>query len=324
MACDGVAEAAAAGLDPATSRRWSATVAEDLAGGVDVTSAATVPEQQRATATSSPERPGWSPGCRCAEVVSTSSPAATRPWRWLRADGDAGRARRRAADASSGPTRDLLTAERTALNLLCHLSGIATATPAWVDALAGHRRPGARHPQDDAGAARAGEVRRALRRRRQPPDGAVGRGAGQGQPRRRGRRGGARRSRPSAPMWPGPARRGRGRHPRPARRGARRRRRPGPAGQLLAGPDCARPYAELARRPRPGWRRRGGLTLDRRPQRSRRPASTTSPSARSPTLPRCSTSALDLRPIEPIRGGPDDAARHRRRQHQHRARALRR
>jgi len=31
----------------------------------------------------------------------------------------------------------LLTAERTALNLLCHLSGIATATRRWVDAVDG-------------------------------------------------------------------------------------------------------------------------------------------------------------------------------------------
>ncbi|WP_067829397.1 carboxylating nicotinate-nucleotide diphosphorylase [Nocardia inohanensis] len=35
------------------------------------------------------------------------------------------------------PTRELLTAERTLLNLVCHLSGIATATSAWVDAVAG-------------------------------------------------------------------------------------------------------------------------------------------------------------------------------------------
>jgi nicotinate-nucleotide pyrophosphorylase (carboxylating) len=35
------------------------------------------------------------------------------------------------------PVRALLTAERTALNLLCHLSGVATATAAWVDAVAG-------------------------------------------------------------------------------------------------------------------------------------------------------------------------------------------
>jgi nicotinate-nucleotide pyrophosphorylase (carboxylating) len=37
----------------------------------------------------------------------------------------------------SGPIRDLLTAERTALNLLGHLSGVATATRAWVDAVEG-------------------------------------------------------------------------------------------------------------------------------------------------------------------------------------------
>jgi nicotinate-nucleotide pyrophosphorylase (carboxylating) len=34
-------------------------------------------------------------------------------------------------------TRGLLTAERTMLNLVCHLSGIATATAAWVDAVDG-------------------------------------------------------------------------------------------------------------------------------------------------------------------------------------------
>ncbi|NHC25014.1 carboxylating nicotinate-nucleotide diphosphorylase [Nocardioides sp. IC4_145] len=37
----------------------------------------------------------------------------------------------------AGPTRGLLTAERTALNYASHLSGVATATAAWVDALEG-------------------------------------------------------------------------------------------------------------------------------------------------------------------------------------------
>ena len=36
-----------------------------------------------------------------------------------------------------GPARALLTAERSALNLLCHLSGVATLTRTWVDAVAG-------------------------------------------------------------------------------------------------------------------------------------------------------------------------------------------
>jgi len=37
----------------------------------------------------------------------------------------------------SGPVRDLLTAERTALNLLGRMSGVATLTRQWVDAIAG-------------------------------------------------------------------------------------------------------------------------------------------------------------------------------------------
>ena len=37
----------------------------------------------------------------------------------------------------AGPVRDILTAERTALNLLGHLSGVATFTRRWVDAVAG-------------------------------------------------------------------------------------------------------------------------------------------------------------------------------------------
>ena len=37
--------------------------------------------------------------------------------------------------SAQGPTRDLLTAERTALNLLTHLSGIATATQRWAQVL---------------------------------------------------------------------------------------------------------------------------------------------------------------------------------------------
>jgi nicotinate-nucleotide pyrophosphorylase (carboxylating) len=38
-----------------------------------------------------------------------------------------------------GPARGILTAERVALNFLCHLSGIATATAAVVEAVRGHR-----------------------------------------------------------------------------------------------------------------------------------------------------------------------------------------
>jgi nicotinate-nucleotide pyrophosphorylase (carboxylating) len=42
-----------------------------------------------------------------------------------------------AALVVEAPTQGLLTAERTMLNLVCHLSGIATTTAAWVDAVKG-------------------------------------------------------------------------------------------------------------------------------------------------------------------------------------------
>ena len=98
----------------------------------------------------------------------------------------------------SGPTRGLLTAERTALNYASHLSGVATATATWVDALEGTRArvldtrktlPGYRALQKYA--VRCG--------RGQPPVQPRGHGDGQGQPRdRRGRRRLGVRRRPAA------------------------------------------------------------------------------------------------------------------------------
>jgi nicotinate-nucleotide pyrophosphorylase (carboxylating) len=60
----------------------------------------------------------------------------------------AGRTERKAKDGErvragdvlmsvEGPARALLTAERTALNLLTHLSGVATLTARWVEAISG-------------------------------------------------------------------------------------------------------------------------------------------------------------------------------------------
>jgi nicotinate-nucleotide pyrophosphorylase (carboxylating) len=54
-------------------------------------------------------------------------------WRSLAADGEVCRPGQRLATVE-GPARALLAAERTALNLLQHLSGIATLTRAFVDA----------------------------------------------------------------------------------------------------------------------------------------------------------------------------------------------
>ena len=60
---------------------------------------------------------------------------------------------------SKAPPAPILTGERTALNILGRLSGIATLTRRYVDAIEGTGRRDPRHAQDDARAARAGEVR---------------------------------------------------------------------------------------------------------------------------------------------------------------------
>ena len=80
-----------------------------------------------------------------------------------------------------GAAGAMLTAERTALNFLQRLSGIATLTRRFVDA-AGGAHHHARHAEDDADAARAREVRGARGRRHEPPRRAGRRDPDQGQP----------------------------------------------------------------------------------------------------------------------------------------------
>ena len=127
----------AAGLDAASVEALvRATVTEDLGGGVDVTSAATVPAEQRSTMDLVTRGTGVVAGIPVAaavfDVVSDGDAVVT----VVSDDG----ARVEPGDVlltATGRTRDLLTAERTALNLLCHLSGVATATALWADALEG-------------------------------------------------------------------------------------------------------------------------------------------------------------------------------------------
>lgn len=129
---------AASGLDPdAVERLVTSAVAEDLAGGIDVTSVATIPADQRCVATFGARAEGVVAGLDVAvaviEVVCGPEHVDVEP---LAADGDrvdSGQAVLRV----TAPTRHLLTAERSALNLLCHLSGVATLTRRWADALAG-------------------------------------------------------------------------------------------------------------------------------------------------------------------------------------------
>ncbi|ATE56664.1 carboxylating nicotinate-nucleotide diphosphorylase [Actinosynnema pretiosum] len=125
------------GLDLDDARAVITTaLAEDLRYGPDATTEATVPADAVAVAELTPRKAG----------VLAGVPVALEVFRAVLGDGVEVLAR--AEDGAKavpgepalvlrGPVRGLLTAERTALNLLCHLSGVATATAAWVDEVAG-------------------------------------------------------------------------------------------------------------------------------------------------------------------------------------------
>jgi nicotinate-nucleotide pyrophosphorylase (carboxylating) len=125
-------------LDPAQVRRLVHTaLTEDLGDPPrDVTSEATIPAEQTDTAELVARAPGVVAGLAvAAEVFAVTSAGAAR-WEQRAADGD-GVVRGDVLAVVTGPTRALLTAERTALNLLCRMSGVATHTRAWADLLAG-------------------------------------------------------------------------------------------------------------------------------------------------------------------------------------------
>lgn len=124
-------------LDEAITRGLIRTaLQEDLRYGPDVTSLATVPAAQRATAVIGSRAHGvlaatdvirWT----LEEVVADGFEVVLR-----RGDGDRVRPGDVVAEIEA-PTRGLLTAERTLLNLLAHACGIASATRLWVDAVDG-------------------------------------------------------------------------------------------------------------------------------------------------------------------------------------------
>jgi len=134
------AELAAAGLDPAAVADIVArTLAEDLGpDALDVTSVATIPPDQTDTADLVARAAGVLAGLAVARAVFDAASAGTATWAAVAADGDRV-ARGDVLATVSGPTRALLSAERSALNLLCRLSGVATATRAWADRLAGSK-----------------------------------------------------------------------------------------------------------------------------------------------------------------------------------------
>ena len=110
---------------------------EDLRYGPDVTTAATVPDGSKTTASLITREPGVIAGVDIALLVVDEVLGAD-GYRVLNRVDDGARLQPGAALLTvEAQMVGLLTAERTLLNLVCHLSGIATATAAWVDAVAG-------------------------------------------------------------------------------------------------------------------------------------------------------------------------------------------
>jgi nicotinate-nucleotide pyrophosphorylase (carboxylating) len=110
---------------------------EDLRYGPDVTTLATVPDGATITASLITREPGVIAGVDVALLVLDEVLGAG-GYRVLDGVEDGTRLQPGASALTvQAPMLGLLTAERTLLNLLCHLSGIATATAAWVDAVQG-------------------------------------------------------------------------------------------------------------------------------------------------------------------------------------------
>lgn len=107
---------------------------EDLLGGVDVTSVATIDEKSIGQANFIAKAEGVIAGVDVAEAVMGR--AGVRTFRREVEEGSSVSAGTIIATAE-GPMRAILFAERTALNLISRMSGIATLTSRWVDAVAG-------------------------------------------------------------------------------------------------------------------------------------------------------------------------------------------
>jgi nicotinate-nucleotide pyrophosphorylase (carboxylating) len=108
-------------------------IAEDLDGAVDVTSVATIPEEQSAVAEFWSRKPGVIAGipivCAVFEICGITD------YEIKKSDGEVV-SHNSLLLVARGQTRSLLLAERTALNFIGRLSGIATLTKSWVDEVA--------------------------------------------------------------------------------------------------------------------------------------------------------------------------------------------
>ncbi len=127
----------AAGLDPSdTERAARAALDEDFRYGPDLTSAATARPGARAVAGVVARQPGVLAGLPVALAVLDAAGVPPGCAETLHSDGD-----RITGGAEvlriTGPLREMLGAERTLLNFVTHLSGVATTTRRWADAVAG-------------------------------------------------------------------------------------------------------------------------------------------------------------------------------------------
>ncbi|HEY0168369.1 MAG TPA: carboxylating nicotinate-nucleotide diphosphorylase [Jatrophihabitans sp.] len=127
----------AAGLSVAlVSDLVDRALAEDLADGPDVTTTATIAGDQTGQADAVPREAGVVAGLAVAGYVFAAVGQGRVRVRIQAVDGSLVRPGEVLLSAS-GPVRDLLTAERTALNLLTHLSGVATLTRIWTETIRG-------------------------------------------------------------------------------------------------------------------------------------------------------------------------------------------
>ena len=127
----------AAGLDAAEVEALvRRALDEDLGTGVDVTSLATVPFDLEGVADFVARAPGVVAGLPVVLAVLEIATDDSVVVEQLVKDGDRVDVGEVLLSARA-LVRSLLTAERTALNIMCHLSGIATVTRRWVDEVAG-------------------------------------------------------------------------------------------------------------------------------------------------------------------------------------------
>ena len=112
-----------------------AALAEDLGRAGDITSQACVPAEARLSVIWAARRPGVLAGLDCARLALAELAPEAR-FNALARDGDTLSPGQVLARAEA-PARAVLAAERTGLNLMGRLSGIATLTRAYVEAVAG-------------------------------------------------------------------------------------------------------------------------------------------------------------------------------------------